>query len=277
MYNKFNKAMLKAHQNIIKSLLVITIILFGARVVFAQSIPAQKLSNKESAPAQKAPQVNAKEEEKGYTELQKTARNYREQGMSAQHIGNIQTAEQFYQKAIEIDPNYAVPYNDLGVLLEAQGQGARAEQSYLKAVQVDPNYLSAYSNLAIFYETKRDLNKAAFYWDKRAKLGDPSDPWTIKAKQRLADMNLVLSPTPVEDLREQEIVSLTKDIVNKKDILSKSDSAQAREHFAKAKRSYELGDYGTALKKAIDAQQLDPNNQEISNFIDEVRTRALTK
>ncbi|MDD5097631.1 MAG: tetratricopeptide repeat protein, partial [Candidatus Omnitrophica bacterium] len=103
--------------------------------------------------------------------LQEQARKYREAGLEYQSTGNLPEAMSLYQKAIAIDPTYPDPYNDLGVVYEAAGFNDRAEESYLKALKIDPNYLSAYSNLAFFYENKRDLEKAAFFWQKRADLG----------------------------------------------------------------------------------------------------------
>jgi tetratricopeptide (TPR) repeat protein len=282
MYNEFKRAMPRPYLNTVRFLLIITVVLSSANLVYAQSIQPMRFET-EKAPSGKKDKLDNKLEElfqtkdSVNTELEKTARMYRQQGMDAQRIGNINVAAQFYQKAIEIAPNYPVAYNDLGVLMEGAGQPDRAEQLYLKSIQVDPNYLSAYTNLAMLYETKRELDRAAQYWDKRAKLGDPEDPWTLKAKQRLSDLNLVLSKTPVDDIREQEIINLTKDIANKKDVLNKSDAAMARDNFAKAKRFYEKGDLASALKKALDARQLDPSNDEIENFIEKVQRRALTE
>ena len=94
------------------------------------------------------------------SETQAMAREYREQGLAFQRQGDPVTALSFYQKAVELDPAYAVVYNDLGVVYEAMRFIDRAEESYLKAVKLDPEYLSAYTNLALLYENKRDLEKA---------------------------------------------------------------------------------------------------------------------
>jgi tetratricopeptide (TPR) repeat protein len=183
----------------------------------------------------------------------------------------------FYQKAVQLDPAYAVAYNDLGIVCEAKGFMERAEESYLQAIKVNPNYLSAYTNLALVYENKRDLQKAAFYWKRRSELGSQDDPWTEKAKKRTEDIELVLSKTPWQDEREQEVVGLLKETSIQKSILKKDDSALARKHFEKAKQSYDKQDYATAIKEALDALQLDPANPEIDEFIAKVQTRALSK
>ena len=218
-----------------------------------------------------------RQEEEKFTELEKTARGYRDQGLTAQNAGDIETAMKFYQKAIELDPYYAAPYNDLGVIYEAAGSIDNAEKSYIKTIEIDANYSSAYTNLALLYEGKRDLKKAVYYWQKRAQLGAPDDPWTQKANQRVEDMRVVLSATPIKDAREQEILGLTKDIANNKDLLNQDNGFLAKDHFRKAKKHYDKGDLAGAFQEALDAQYLDPDNKEIETFIDKVQARVLSK
>jgi len=213
-----------------------------------------------------------------FTELQKLARTYRAKGLESQRVGDVNTAIALLQKAVELDPNYAVAYNDLGVNYEGLGFGERALENYLKAAQVDPLYLSAYTNLALFYESRRDLSKAAACWQKRAELGLPDDPWTKKAVARLKDINLVLSERPVSDAREQSILGLMKDVsVRKEAVLKKDDKSVSREYFLEAKQSYKRGELAEALKQALDAQYLDQDNKEIEDFIEQVETRVLTR
>lgn len=211
------------------------------------------------------------------TALEEQARSYRQEGTKAQDIGDLDTAMKLYQKAVEVDPAYAVAYNDLGVIYEAKKMPDRAEESYLKAIKIDPYYLSTYTNLALFYEEKRGLSKAAYCWKKRAELGDFDDPWTQKARQRLEDIRLSLSPRPAKESREQDVLKLMKDVANEKYILRHDDKMLARKRFMKAKDSYAKSDYATAIKEALDAQYLDPDNKDISEFIEKTQHRALSR
>jgi len=209
--------------------------------------------------------------------LEAQARVYRQYGIRAQDMGDFDSAMKFYQKAIELDPSYAVAYNDLGVIYEAKGMTDRAQESYLKAIKTDPYYLSTYTNLALLYEEKRELNKAAYCWKKRAELGDLQDPWTQKARQRFSDIRLSLSPRPIQDSKEQDVVKMMKDIANEKYIMRHDDKMLARKHFNKAKDSYAKDDYATAVKQALDAYHLDPENKDIKEFIERTQHRALTR
>ncbi len=215
--------------------------------------------------------------EENLTALQEQARMYRSQGLEMQDTGNVDTAMSLYQKAIELDPAHAVAYNDLGIIYEAKGLIDLAEENYLKSISIDPMYLSTYSNLALLYENKRELERSAFYWEKRVQLGSLNDAWKEKARQRLADIRSVLSKRPVEDAREQEVIALMKDVAVYKSRLRTDSKALSQEYFEKAKQSYNKGDFATAIKEALDAQYLDPANEEIEKFIEKVQTRALLR
>ncbi|MCX5700753.1 MAG: tetratricopeptide repeat protein [Candidatus Omnitrophica bacterium] len=214
---------------------------------------------------------------KALTDLQLQARDYREQGLKMQEVGDLDAATKLYQKSEQLDPSYAVVCNDLGIIYEAKGEIDRAEESYLKSINIDPHYLSAYSNLAILYEGERKLGKAAFCWKRRVDLGDPKDPWTLKARQRLEDIRLALSPRPSSETQEREVVGLMKDVTNEKYVVRHDDKAFARKKFQEAKFSYGKEDYATALQDASDAQFLDPDNKEIDAFIVKTQNRALTQ
>ena len=87
----------------------------------------------------------------------------------------------------------------------------------------------------------------------------------------------VISNRPVQDMREQEIVALMTDVVEYKDILKKDNKALAASYMRKCKLMEQKGDQVTALKMAIDAQQLDPTNEKITEYIDKLQIRNLSK
>ena len=118
--------------------------------------------------------------------LAQEARTYRQKGYEAQQQGRLEQAMADYHKAMFIDPSYAAPYNDLGVAYEALGQKQNAKEAYLKCVEINPHCLSAYANLAALAEEDGDTRQAIGYWKQRVQFGPPKDPWTEKARQRLA-------------------------------------------------------------------------------------------
>jgi Flp pilus assembly protein TadD len=241
-------------------IILIALIIFGqSAFLSAQDILTDKLNSSLDTP-----------------NIKKEAESYRQQGYEYQKMGNLEGAMTFYQKATQLDPGYALAYNDLGIIYEANGCPECAEQVYQKAIELDPKLLSAYSNLALLYESQDNLGRASFYWSKRVELGNPQDPWTIRARQRMEDINAVGAIVPFS-LREQEVKELLGEI-NQKKLLAKSSNREfALQKFAQAKAIYQKGDEVLALKIAVDAMYLDPDNWDIRDFVDQLRIRVLSR
>jgi tetratricopeptide (TPR) repeat protein len=114
-----------------------------------------------------------------------TAVEWRKLGREAQLEGRLNDAMKCYLKAIELDPNYACPHNDLGVLYEHMNMLNEAKEEYLLALQIDPSYAKAHYNLALLCERTNDIRKAIYHLKMRIKLGKPGEKWTERAKERL--------------------------------------------------------------------------------------------
>ena len=125
--------------------------------------------------------------------LREEAIDYRMQGYEAQRRGDQSAALTWYRKAAAMDPTYPTPLNDAGVILEEQGQLQEAERVYQQALSLNPNYLEAHANLAMLYERMGQKEKAIYHWMKRFQLGDPYDPWTARAEERLVGLGVLKS------------------------------------------------------------------------------------
>jgi len=210
------------------------------------------------------------------SDLKEQARLYRSQGLQLQRIGKLDEALSLYQKAVQLDPRFIVAYNDMGIIYEAKGMPEQAEKSYLKAIELEPGYLSSYSNLALLYESQRDFEKAATYWQKRIDLGSADDPWTQKSKERLDDLFLILGNRP-QDIRERQVAGFMRDVAGQKQFRKSDRETSAQEYFTHAQILYKKGKELAAFKEALRAQQLDPDNSEIEEFLAKVQRRLLTK
>lgn len=129
----------------------------------------------------------------GAASLRDEAVGYRIQGYEAQRRGDTANALSLYQKAAALDSTYPTPHNDIGVLFEEQGRLEEAEQAYRQALTLNPNYLEAHANLAMLYERMGQKEKAIYHWLKRYQLGDPHDPWTARAEERLVALGVLKS------------------------------------------------------------------------------------
>jgi tetratricopeptide (TPR) repeat protein len=56
-------------------------------------------------------------------------------------------AQKNFEKAVEIDPEYAAAWSDLGQVLKEQAKGTEARAAWEKAVQADPKYIKPYVQL----------------------------------------------------------------------------------------------------------------------------------
>ncbi len=63
--------------------------------------------------------------------------------------GDIDGAVAEYRKAIELDPEMALAYSNLGALLQSRGELVEAESLYQTTIGLRPNYALAWNNLAI--------------------------------------------------------------------------------------------------------------------------------
>lgn len=168
-----------------------------------------------------------------YSSNRDIAEDYRRQGYDAQQSDEYSKALGFYYKAAALDPKDASYWNDIGLVYEMMGERLSAEKAYLTALGVDPNYLAPYANLGHLYHRQQNTVKAVDYFQKRLDLGDPSDPWTQKARKDLED---IYSASPL--YRERFMNAETKR-------LNLQASQQTRENFKNQMRiassEYERG------------------------------------
>ena len=77
----------------------------------------------------------------------------------------------FFLRAIELDPDYADAYNNLGIAYYNQGNYTKAIEMWEKTIKLDPDLALAYNNLGIAYYNNSDVNTALIYYKKAARLG----------------------------------------------------------------------------------------------------------
>lgn len=92
-------------------------------------------------------------------------------------------AERYYRKAIEVDQRYALAYFDLGNVLDETGRLQDAIRAYSSAIALAPTYADAHYNLALAYEKSRQPRKALRHWQAYSRL-DTVGPWAIHARSQ---------------------------------------------------------------------------------------------
>jgi len=85
---------------------------------------------------------------------------YNNLGLILSRKGQVDAAIFDYQKALEINPNYAEARNNLGSVLLQRGQMNGALLQFQKAVEINPSYAEAYNNLGVTFARQGRLDEA---------------------------------------------------------------------------------------------------------------------
>jgi tetratricopeptide (TPR) repeat protein len=102
-----------------------------------------------------------------------SAEEYYTKGNNARENGFYELAIGYYQQAIDIKPNYAYAYNNMGVAHDDFKNYDEAIRCYQKAIDLDPNYAKAYYNMGISYAHLENYNEAIRCYQKAIDL-DPN-------------------------------------------------------------------------------------------------------
>jgi len=120
------------------------------------------------------------------TEQEHTAAvQHNERGIALALVGLYEQAVTEFNKAIELDLEYAEAYNNRGNAYWNKGNFDRAIADYDKAIELDPEYAEAYSNRGFVCYLKGELTKAISDLEKCLELSD--DPRVIAKAQQLLD------------------------------------------------------------------------------------------
>ena len=91
-------------------------------------------------------------------------------GLILKELGNVEQAELYARKAIEINPIFADGYYNLGIVLSNLGKLKEAELNTRKAIQINPKFADAYSNLGNILSNLCKLKEAELNTRKAIKL-----------------------------------------------------------------------------------------------------------
>ncbi len=118
-----------------------------------------------------------------------TAEAYTFRGWAYSHLGDLDRAIEECKHAIEIDPDFGNPYNDIGAYLIELGRPDESVEWFEKAIAA-PRYESRcfpHFNLGRVYEGRREYKRAMACY-ARAMLANPEYTVAQKAFRRLQSM-----------------------------------------------------------------------------------------
>lgn len=71
-----------------------------------------------------------------------------------------------YNKAIRLNPDYALAYNNRGLVYRKLGKYKKALKDYTKAIEIDPYYAEAYAKRGAVYQFTGQVEKALKEFNK---------------------------------------------------------------------------------------------------------------
>ena len=95
---------------------------------------------------------------------------YNNRGSAYQSKDEIDRAIKDYNKAIKLNPDYALAYYNRGSAYQSKDEIDRAIKDYNKAIKLNPNYASAYNNRGNAYQDKGEIDQAFKDYNKAIKL-----------------------------------------------------------------------------------------------------------
>jgi tetratricopeptide (TPR) repeat protein len=93
-----------------------------------------------------------------------------EAGIAASNAGNDDEAIAKFEHAIELKPDCADCYYNVGFLNSKKKEYAKAEAAFKKAIELKPSYVEAYNGLANVYNAQRKFDEAAAASQKASEL-----------------------------------------------------------------------------------------------------------
>jgi tetratricopeptide (TPR) repeat protein len=143
-------------------------------ILGAQALVAQ--AAKEDAKAQARLAQAGKEYAKATTLDKDYAVAFNNWGVLLLHQKRCNGAISKFQMAVEADPDYVFALNNWGQCLAQLGRVDESMGKYRRAIEINPSYASPYYNLAEVMEGRVDLEGAASYYRQSAELSnDPND------------------------------------------------------------------------------------------------------
>lgn len=112
-------------------------------------------------------------------------------GMIAVAKGDFSTAIENFYRATQINNDNANYFLNLGTALIESGKGREAKQAFLRVVAIDPNSVTAYHNLGTLAFEIREYSEALVYYRKALKL----DPQYISAVRNMAKVYMDVGRT----------------------------------------------------------------------------------
>lgn len=153
---------------------------YGPGLLSRPSAPAvqaiRRVRSVQASPIQALPPAGARET------LERS--ELRERALQAAALGSLDQAEQLLERALALDRNDALIWNDLGVVLVRRGERRRGIEAFQKSLALNGRHAGTHRNLAVALDQDGQVRMAATHYRAVLALA-PQHPDRAQIEQRL--------------------------------------------------------------------------------------------
>ena len=106
------------------------------------------------------------EHKKARKGLDNVTKQFLNAGNKSYKRGDVSKATNYYEKALEFDPEFYLAYFQLGVLQKKQGQSKKAIESLNKVLEINPDHDKTWFTLGTAYESDGNNQEAIAHYNK---------------------------------------------------------------------------------------------------------------
>ena len=202
-------------------------------------------------------------------------------GLSHVFLGEFDHAITAFTKAMDLSPNFAAAYNNLGMVYGKKSDYAQAIEMLDKAIELNPNYADAYSNRGIVSSLKGDYAHAIEMLDKAIELNpNHADAYSNRGIANLKRGNYIsaivdldkaieLNPNHADAYNNRGVIYNNKGEVD----LAIADCTKAIElnpnhadaYYNRSLAYHKKGEFARAIKDCERTIELNPNHADAYN------------
>ncbi len=158
---------------------------------------------------------------------------------------DLEMAKELFEKSIFHEPKFALAYNNLGNLMKDLNNFQQAEQNFKEAISCDPKNYVIYTNLGITYNILGEFDKAKECFENSIKI----NPHFMLAHRNLSA--LIKYSEKNSHLLQMEKINLEKNIPENEKIDLYMALGKANEDLKNYEKSFNFYLLGNTLKRKI--------------------------
>ncbi|MCU0606459.1 MAG: tetratricopeptide repeat protein [Candidatus Edwardsbacteria bacterium] len=102
----------------------------------------------------------------GAERTRREAEEHNEKGVMLYHRRELAAAEAEFRRALELRPDFAEAFNNIGLAMSDQGKREDAVTAFRRAVELMPDAPETYNNLGCLFKSKRDYQQAVEHFNQ---------------------------------------------------------------------------------------------------------------